>query len=240
MVKNFKKTCLNKNCIQANKKEIRKQTCLERYGVENVAQLNKVKEKIKQTCLEKYGVENAAQSNKVKEKIKQTCLEKYGVNYYVQSDKHINLFKQNWNKIKEKIYNTKKKNNSFTRSNPEDTCYLLLKEIWPNTIRQYNSILYPFNCDFFIPEIDTYIEYQGFWTHGKKPFEGTLNDLKIVDEWKRKNTGFYDGAIKNWTIIDVNKCNIAKNNKLNWLEFFSIDSFKEWLQNYQNKYAKTR
>ena len=276
--KRFQKTCLNKYCIQENKKHIRKQTCLEKYGVENVfnilpvkekckyenthnkeihnknrkqtclekygvenvAQSNNIKEKIKQTCLEKYGVENVAQSNNIKEKIKQICLEKYGVNYYVQSNKHINKFKQNWKNIKEKIYNTKKKNNSFNRSNPEDTCYFLLKEIWPNVIRQYSSKLYPFNCDFYITEIDTYIEYQGFWTHGKKPFEGTKEDLIIINEWKSKHTKFYDGAINNWSIKDVQKRNIAKLNNLNWFEFFSIKEFKLWLQKYKMNNAKTR
>ena len=35
-----------------------------------------IKMKIKNTCLEKYGVENAAKSKIIKEKSKQTCLEK--------------------------------------------------------------------------------------------------------------------------------------------------------------------
>ena len=68
----------------ANNKEVikkRKQTCLEKYGVENPNQFNEFKEKSKQTCLEKYGVENPFSSEKIKEQIKQTCLEKYGVEY---------------------------------------------------------------------------------------------------------------------------------------------------------------
>ena len=35
-----------------------KNTCLEKYGVDNPMKLNIVKEKSKQTCLEKYGVDN--------------------------------------------------------------------------------------------------------------------------------------------------------------------------------------
>lgn len=62
-----------------------KQTCLERFGVENPAQAASIKTKMKQTCLEKYGVENPYQSKTIKEKIKQTCLEKYGVEYYLQT-----------------------------------------------------------------------------------------------------------------------------------------------------------
>ena len=46
------KTCCKK-CSPIKQKEIN----LLLYGVENVFELNSIKEKIKQTCLEKYGVE---------------------------------------------------------------------------------------------------------------------------------------------------------------------------------------
>jgi hypothetical protein len=62
-----------------------KQTCLDKYGVENPMQSNEVKEKGKQTCIEKYGVEHPMLSVEVKDKIKQTCLDKYGVEYSLQS-----------------------------------------------------------------------------------------------------------------------------------------------------------
>ena len=48
-------------------KEKRKQTWLEKYGVENPFQNKEVQEKIKQTNLEKYGVEHISQSKKSKE-----------------------------------------------------------------------------------------------------------------------------------------------------------------------------
>lgn len=48
------------------------------YGVDNIFQLDSVKEKSKQTCLEKYGVENVSQSQEIKEKIFATNIEKYG------------------------------------------------------------------------------------------------------------------------------------------------------------------
>ena len=54
-----------------------KQTCLEKYGVDNPAKSELIKEKYKQTCLEKYGVDNSAKSELIKEKTKQTCLKKY-------------------------------------------------------------------------------------------------------------------------------------------------------------------
>lgn len=57
----------------------RKQTCLEKYGVEYTSQIPETREKIKQTWLEKYGVDNPNKNKKIIEKRIQTCLEKYGV-----------------------------------------------------------------------------------------------------------------------------------------------------------------
>ena len=70
---------------KANKK--RKQTCLEKYGVENVHQSQEIKEKCKQTCLEKYGVDNPAKNEAIKQKTKETneklWPDKYGLgNHY--------------------------------------------------------------------------------------------------------------------------------------------------------------
>lgn len=78
--------------------EKRKQTNLEKYGVENplVLDENKQKanakkhskeadEKRKQTCLEHYGVEHHFQAKEVQDKIKQTNLEHFGVEYGLQS-----------------------------------------------------------------------------------------------------------------------------------------------------------
>lgn len=72
-----------------------KKNNLKKYGVENVFQLNQIKDKTKKTILEKYGVENISQnldikktikeskqklnSNEINNKRKNTVLEKYGV-----------------------------------------------------------------------------------------------------------------------------------------------------------------
>lgn len=59
----FKKYCSN-ICSEKdyNKRKQTKQTCLQKYGVENVAQSYSVKSKKINTCLQKYGVENVSQS----------------------------------------------------------------------------------------------------------------------------------------------------------------------------------
>ena len=44
----------------------------------------------------------------------------------------------------------------------------------------------------------------------------------IFSCWKAKNTKFYNNAIQTCTDRDINKRNIAKKNKLNYLVFYSI------------------
>lgn len=55
----------------------RKLHFLEKYGVENPAQLQSVKDKIKKTNIEKYGTPVAAKNSSIKAKMKHTLKEKY-------------------------------------------------------------------------------------------------------------------------------------------------------------------
>ena len=71
-----------------------KQTCLEKYGVENISQLAEIKEKKKQTTFEHYGVDSYAKTKEYKERVKQTNLEKYGVESYVQTKEYKERVKQ--------------------------------------------------------------------------------------------------------------------------------------------------
>lgn len=76
----------SKICRYCKSKETYRQTCLQKYGVENVSQLQKIKDKKKKTLLEKYGVSHNSQINEVKLKKEQTCLQHYGVTNPSQSE----------------------------------------------------------------------------------------------------------------------------------------------------------
>ena len=251
----IKQTCLEKYGVefftQADVvKEKIKQTCLEKYGVEYILQSKEFREKSKQTCLEKYGVEFSAQADVVKEKIKQTCLEKYGVPNGGGSKESLEKIKQTCLKrygipngggskqSLDKIANTKRKNHSFTTSKPEENLYKEIKSIYPSVIRQYKESRYPYNCDFYIPELDMFIELQGSWTHGKHPYNGKSNqDQLILNKWKSRlldNHGFYLTAIKVWTISDPKKRETAKKNNLNYVELFNKEDINLFLINLQN------
>lgn len=72
-----------------------KKNNIEKYGVENVFQLDSVKDKIKQSTFEKYGVENISQLDHIKNKKIETSLEKYGVDHYMKDPKSIDTIKNN-------------------------------------------------------------------------------------------------------------------------------------------------
>ena len=252
----------NKSCIECNNKLKQlsyKNTCLKKYNVVNISKLDYIKEKKKETCMKNYGVYFPMQSNELSTKIKQTKLNKYGncnnidkinktklkkyndENYFgFGSQKYKeNLIKlygvDNISKLKEiqdKINNTKQKNNSFNISKPEDESYELLKSKYHDVKKQYRSKLYPFNCDFYIPSLDLYIECNYHWTHGFHPYDlNNIEDQNKLELWKSKQTKYYNNAIKTWTIRDINKRHIAKENKLKYLELWNIEELKYWLKN---------
>ena len=201
-----------------------KQTCLERYNSTSPLGNKEIWEQTRKHTIEKYG---AAYN---KEKYNDTMLTKYGVKWFTQTKKLIDAAQSK--EAKEKQYKTKKKNNSFNTSKIESKSYIFLKNKYPDVINQYKSDLYPFNCDFYIPSLDLYIECNYHWTHGGHPYnENNKNDIETLNKWKEKDTKFYANAITTWTIRDVNKRNIAKQNKLNYIEFWNIEELKIWINN---------
>lgn len=219
----FTNHCSNK-CTQLDSEtKIKfKQTCLEKYGVDAPMKSSKIKEKSKQVCLEKYGVENISQFFETKEKCKQTCLEKYGSSSPMKNSYIVN-----------KSINKRIQNNTWSTSKPEEKLYLYIKERFPSLKRQYkDKERYPYFCDFYIPELDLFLELNGMWTHGKHPYNMNLEeDNSILNIWKEKSKEYpmYLSAIKTWTINDVNKRNKAKENHLNFKEVWNLDEGKEFI-----------
>ena len=233
----------------------------EKYGVKSTFQLNEVKEKSKETCLKKYGKEYAAQSDVVKEKCKQTCLERYGVEYSFQSDNNKEKTKKTLLEkygvenildsleIQEKIKNTMIKNHGVDspfksgeiqlkvqKSNKiesENIIYGELIKMFPEVKRQYKSKEYPFFCDFYIPSLDLYIEYNGFFTHNAHPFDkNNINDIKEAEELYQKglDKGLYMSAYKVWTQSDPHKVEIARKNKIKLLVFYNMKDVENWIK----------
>ena len=213
-----------------------KQTSLDKYGVEHTFQSEAVKNKIKQTNLERYGVEHASQSDMIKDKIKQTCLKKYNTEYYSQSQE----YQSRHDEIQTKTNDTKRRNHTFSSSEIETLFSKYLDSQNIEYKRQYRSKEYPFNCDFYLPKYDLYIEIQASWTHGGHPFNKET-DKDILESWKSKNNDFYNNAIETWTVRDVKKREITKLNNLKYLEIFynDIDNTIKTFENYIKKLKNT-
>lgn len=126
----------------------------------------------------------------------------------------------------EKSDATKRKNNSFNSSNPEDSYYKKLCLIYgkENVKRNYRDVnRYNHRCDFYIVSEDLFIELNFHWSHGYVPFDE--NDdfcIKQLTIWKEKAkvSKFYEQAIYTWTVRDVCKIKDALNSGINYMVIY--------------------
>lgn len=252
------------NCSSKSEivKEKSKQTCLKRYGVEYPGQIEEAKEKSKKTCLEKYGseyyigskdclektiefskqnynVDWFTKSEKIKNKAKETMLRRYGVEYSMQipKNKEYMSYLMSSYEMQERRYNTMKRNHTFNSSSTEEELFLYIKSRFPTVVRQYkDKNRYPYFCDFYIPELDYFIELQGYYTHGKHPFNPNSNeDLQLIEYYKKKY-GEDCQPITIWSIKDVEKRDCAKRNHLNFKEVWSLEDGKDFVNDLYSVY----
>ena len=211
-----------------------KNTNFKKYGVYWNVENKNIKDKAIEASYNKYGVPYPVMSNKIKEKIKQTCINKYGVPYPFQNKEYMKEFVQ---KYHDKAFETMVKNNTIGKSKEEDDLFDFIKQLFPNVKRQYkDKQRYPYFCDFYIPELDYFIEYQGYWIHNNHPYDcNSINDNQLLEIWYKKytinNKIQYLKAINGWTISDVNKRNCAKENNLNYKEIWNMNEGKEFIKN---------
>lgn len=252
------------NCSSKSEivKEKIKQTCLKRYGVEYTGQIEEAKEKSKKTCLEKYGseyyigskdclektiefsrqnynVDWFTKSEEIKNKAKETMLRRYGVEYSMQipKNKEYMSYLMSSYEMQERRYNTMKRNHTFNSSSTEEELFLYIKSRFPTVVRQYkDKNRYPYFCDFYIPELDYFIELQGYYTHGKHPFDPNSNeDLQLIEYYKKKY-GEDCQSITIWSIKDVEKRECAKRNNLNFKEVWSLEDGKNFVNDLYDVY----
>ena len=252
------------NCSSKSEivKEKIKQTCLKRYGVEYTGQIEEAKEKSKKTCLEKYGseyyigskdclektiefskqnynVDWFTKSEEIKNKAKKTMLRRYGVEYSMQipKNKEYMSYLMSSYEMQERRYDAMKRNHTFNSSSTEEELFLYIKSRFPKVVRQYkDKNRYPYFCDFYIPELDYFIELQGYYTHGNHPFDPNSNeDLQLIEYYKKKY-GEDCQPITIWSIKDVEKRNCAKSNHLNFKEVWSVEDGKNFVNDLYSVY----
>lgn len=198
-----------------------KETSLKRYGVTNPTKSKIVQEKMKQTCIERYNVENVFCSYQINNEL---SLKRLSINNSLNSEECLN-----------KSFQTKKLHKTFNSSSTENKAFNYVLTKFPNAIHSYKESRYPFNCDIYIPEIDTFIECNFHWTHGGKPYKCDCKECEEkLNYWKTKNSKYYDIAIHTWTIRDVNKRKYAIENNINFKEFWKLQELYDFIDNYEN------
>ena len=198
-----------------------KQTKSEKYNNENYNN----REKAKNTCQERYGVDNPLKDRNIYDKTFKTKLERYG-------DKNYNnrAIVDEQAKTKKAIA-TKRRNGTFNTSRIEENIYSKLVSLFgsQDVKRNYSEdSRYPFMCDFYIVSKDLFIEANIFVTHYGRWYNEELDKEEVL-KLRQKSTKFYDNIIDTWTRRDVHKRNIAKMNNLNYIVFWKNIDVDLWV-----------
>ena len=188
------------------------------------------KESVRNTKNEKYGCYNYNNPQKISEVLHSRSKEE--IENSVEKSKQTRIIRYNdpnYNNPKKRV-NTMLKKNSIKMSKGEQYCYLKLLNKFDKVDYQYfDNDRYPYFCDFYIPEIDLFIELHFTWLHGKHKYD-EVNDAEQLNKWKEKSisSNYYKKAIYVWTIDDVNRYNTAIKNNLNYKTFYNQLEFDNW------------
>ena len=145
----------------------------------------------------------------IKNKRQQTNIKKYNTKHYTN---------------REKAFETTKKNGMY-RTKLEDRYLDKLKEKYPDIIQHYVSEKYPFECDFYIPSLDLYIELNVFYLHGGHFFdENNPEDINKLNDWKSRDI---DTTV--WIVKDLIKRDFAIRNKLNYVVLWSEKELNDFI-----------
>lgn len=131
----------NKQLDYQKRAEKRKQTVLQKYGVDNVMKLESTKQNLRESMLDKYGVDNARKMQSTIDKARQTNVERYGAISYAKSEEGL---QQIQNTMKEK-YGAK----NFMQSDARFAVLPEMKEKARQTqIEKYGASHYAKSDDF--------------------------------------------------------------------------------------------
>lgn len=176
-----------------------------------------VKAKNKATNLARYGVEHNWNKGELRKHQEETMLKKYGVTHNWQSSKL---------RSKEK----------FKISELEQYFIDKLNELNLNYEYRYfdESGRYPYECDFYIYNIDTFIEINGTSLHDDHIFNpNNQNDIQKLNYYKsRIDSSWYQSKVRIW-LKDHEKFNTATKNKLNYIILWNktdIDNYVFYLK----------
>lgn len=212
-----------------------REACREKYGVNNAAQSQQAKEAYKKHMQEKYGCDNSFQADEVKEKIKKTCKEKYGSENIRNSEYYDNLKEKYGCEWSRKGFEVRKNNHSLNTSKPEEVTYIKLCSIFgkENIEREYNTKITE-NSDRYPFYCDFYIKPLDMFVelnlhYTHGPKPYDPEDKDCQSLLKKWKEKKYLAAIDVWTARDPRKITCAKDHNLNYKMVYNVKELDSWL-----------
>jgi hypothetical protein len=220
------KKCTKKSMAGGVIKRNIEKTNMQRYGQKSFTATKEFRDAFVANCIEKYGVKSHLEVPQILDKIKKTNLTKYGRPTFVGSDKHVSMI--DFHEIAVKAWKTRLRRGQTKNisSKQEEYMYdLLCEEFGAGNVVRGKRLIRQF-VDFYVLDIDTYIQVDGVYWHGlNRPVSeinkfSTRQDEKIYKQIFRDNKlNDYckDNNIKLVRITDEECDSLPKSKLLNFI-----------------------
>lgn len=136
----------------------------------------------------------------------------------------------------------------YNSSKDELYYFDLLKKKWPDTIMSYTDdrFINPetnrhFQLDYYIPSLDWGINLEKVVTHGRRPYNPEDPNCQKDVRWlksKAEQGNYYERMLKQWTVTDPIKREVANNSGMRYIEIFNMDEFNKWYENPELTYEE--
>jgi G:T-mismatch repair DNA endonuclease (very short patch repair protein) len=203
------------------------QTLSENFGVDNPMRSNEVKRRYKETLVANYGegIVNPSQLEATQKKIKETSFARYGVKHFTKSELikykqrktmvenhgYDNVFKLPSTRIachtkeahKKRIETMKSAGANFQSSKVEDRLFEILTVSFAKVHRHVE--INGWDIDFYIEDIDAYINMNGVYWHGRDMSHKQLEESVTKQSKTILGTKLRDELREKWFLENKKK-----------------------------------
>lgn len=132
------------------------------------------------------------------------------------------------------------KDSGYNISKDELYIFDKLKKLYPDIQMSYTDDRFVnpetnrhMQLDFYDRSSDTGFNYNKTWTHFSEPYDPENPEHQKDLRWlksKAEPGNYYERTIRQWTVTDPIKREVAKKNGIRFLEFFNLREFNNWLK----------
>ena len=186
--------------------------------------------KHKKTCLEKYGVENISQVESIKSKKKKTFLKNYGVDNIWKSEEFKQFTRDRWNSYtdeeKTKILSMgKKRKGTVSLFEKQIVSYLI--DLGVEIETQFKIKNYFHRYDLRIKNTNLLLEVNGdFWHANPKKYKpddvlnfSSTNHIKAKDVWKKDERNKNFAEKNNYKVLYIWESDVYEKNEIEIKKF---------------------